>query len=110
MRRIKKTLKMNPYFLTGDEVERWKALEVEIHFDAELDEFWSFIGNKSNHRWTRYAIERNSGIILHGTTEKGRTKIFWNSGNYFKTFALSDTTLIIGGLIPNASHWKRPNM
>ena len=28
---LKKTLKMNPYFLTGDEIERWKELEVEIH-------------------------------------------------------------------------------
>ena len=92
---------MNPYFLTGDEIERWKELEVEIHFDAELDEFWSFIGNKSNRRWTWYAIERNSGIILACITEKGRTKIFWNCETCFKTFAFSDTTLMIGALIPN---------
>jgi insertion element IS1 protein InsB len=39
-------------------------LEVEICFSAETDEFWSFVGRKSNQRWTWYAIERRSGIIL----------------------------------------------
>lgn len=38
------------------------GLEVVIHADA--DEFWSFVGNKSNQRWTWYAIERDSGIVL----------------------------------------------
>lgn len=52
-----------------------KELEVEIRFGAELDEFWSFVGNKSNQRWTWYGIERNSGIILVGITERDRTRI-----------------------------------
>jgi len=39
-------------------------LEVEIHFGAEMDEFWSFVQKKSNRRWTWYAMERRSGIIL----------------------------------------------
>ena len=67
---------MNPYFLTGYEIEKWKELEVEIHFGAELDEFWSFIGNKSNQRWTWYAIERNSGIILAWHNGKRQDKDF----------------------------------
>jgi insertion element IS1 protein InsB len=29
-----------------------------------MDEFWSFVQNKGNQRWTWYAIDRNSGIIL----------------------------------------------
>ena len=39
-------------------------MEVEIRFSAEIDEFWSFVQKKSNQRWTWYAMERNSGIIL----------------------------------------------
>ena len=39
-------------------------LEVEIRFEGEMDEFWSFVQKKSNQRWTWYAIERKSGCIL----------------------------------------------
>ena len=31
---------------------------------TEADEFWSYVGNKKNQRWTWYALERESGIIL----------------------------------------------
>jgi insertion element IS1 protein InsB len=41
-----------------------KRLEVEIYYTAEMDEFWSFVGKKSNQRWTWYAIDKVSGIIL----------------------------------------------
>lgn len=46
------------------EGQQWKDLEVEIHTDLEGDKFWSFVGDKSNQRWTWYAMERKSGIIL----------------------------------------------
>ena len=68
---------MNPFFLTGDENDRMKALEVDIHFGAEMDEFWSFVGNKSNQRWTWYAVERNSGVILAWHNGKRRDRDFW---------------------------------
>ena len=60
---------MNPCFLqgTGD-------LEIEIRMDAEADEFWSYVGNKKNQRWTWYALERNTGVVLHGITEGGLMK------------------------------------
>jgi insertion element IS1 protein InsB len=29
-----------------------------------MDEFWSFVENKSNQRWTWYAMEKQSGIII----------------------------------------------
>jgi insertion element IS1 protein InsB len=46
------------------EHDQLKKLEVEICYPAEMDEFWSFVGNKSNQRWTWYAIDKSSGIIL----------------------------------------------
>jgi insertion element IS1 protein InsB len=39
-------------------------MEVEIRTDCEADEFWSYVGKKSNQRWTWYVIERKTGIIL----------------------------------------------
>ena len=43
-------------------------LDVEIC--ADLDEFWSYVGDKSNQRWTWYALDRNSGTILAHHTGK----------------------------------------
>lgn len=39
-------------------------MEIEIRTDAEADEFWSFVGSKGNQRWTWYAIDRATGVIL----------------------------------------------
>ena len=39
------------------------GFDVEIETNAEADEFQSYVGNKSNQRWTWYAIEKESGII-----------------------------------------------
>lgn len=41
-----------------------EKLEVEINYTAEMDEFWSFVENKSNQRWTWYAMEKHSGLIV----------------------------------------------
>jgi insertion element IS1 protein InsB len=62
--------------MTNEEIDQLKALEVEIHFGAEMDEFWSFVKNKSNQRWTWYAMERNSGIILAWHNGKRKDKDF----------------------------------
>jgi insertion element IS1 protein InsB len=67
---------MNPYFLTNPENDALEKLEVEIRFSAEMDEFWSFVQNKGNQRWTWYAIERNSGIILAWHNGKRRDDDF----------------------------------
>lgn len=46
------------------EHETLKWLEVDIFYTAEMDEFWSFVRDKSNQRWTWYAMDKASGIIL----------------------------------------------
>ena len=55
---------MNPYVLDMIEHDQLKKLEVDICYTAEMDEFWSFVERKSNQRWTWYAIDKASGIIL----------------------------------------------
>lgn len=39
-------------------------LDVDICLDVDGDEFWSFVGGKSNQRWTWYVLDRASGLIL----------------------------------------------
>ena len=89
---------MNPYFLTNPENDALEKLEVEIRFSAEMDEFWSFVQNKGNQRWTWYAIERNSGIILAWHNGKRRDDDF---GQCCKNFLFNCIILTIGVLIQN---------
>ena len=52
---------MNPFFLSDILPS---LLDVEIILSTEADEFWSYVGSKANQRWTWYAIDRASGVIL----------------------------------------------
>jgi insertion element IS1 protein InsB len=45
------------------EHNRLRKSNIEFYYTAAMDEFWSFVSNKSNQRWTWYAIDKNSGII-----------------------------------------------
>ncbi|MCB0516947.1 MAG: IS1 family transposase [Bacteroidetes bacterium] len=47
-----------------EEATSLERLDVEIRISAEWDEFWSYVGKKSNKRWTWYIIERRSGRII----------------------------------------------
>ena len=83
---LKKTLKVNPYFLTVSERNVYDYLEVEIKFSGEIDEFWSFVQKKKNQRWTWYAIERKSGCILAWHNGKRSDKDFLVLWELLKVF------------------------
>jgi insertion element IS1 protein InsB len=55
---------VNPFVLDMVDHEQLERLDVEIYYTAEMDEFWSFVRTKSNQRWTWYAMDKASGIIL----------------------------------------------
>ena len=55
---------MNPYLLNKEDSQGLDKLEVNFYYTAETDEFWSYVGKKDNQRWTWYAMDKNSGIIL----------------------------------------------
>lgn len=56
---------MNPYVIDLMETHQLSSLEVDLQgYDTEWDEFWSYVGNKSNQRWTWYIIEKSTGIII----------------------------------------------
>jgi insertion element IS1 protein InsB len=66
-----------------------EELEVEIRLEGEMDEFWSFVQNKSNQRWTWYAIERKSGCIMAWHNGKRRDKDFLVLWRLLQSFPIS---------------------
>jgi insertion element IS1 protein InsB len=48
----------------AEHLKQTPLVELEVELRAEADEFWSFVGKKSNQRWTWYALDRSSGRIL----------------------------------------------
>ena len=62
---IKKTSKINYHFLEEYKKEISNSnFSVQIFFVCALDEFWSYVGCKSNQCCTWYALEMSSGKIL----------------------------------------------
>jgi len=55
---------VNPYVLDMNERGQLEKLEIDIFYTAEMDEFWSFVENKSNQSRTWYVIDKASCIIL----------------------------------------------
>jgi len=63
---------VNPHLLDKIEQEQLSRLDIELYYDFQGDEFWSYVKKKSNPRWTWYFMEKNSGIIIayeHGTRQ-----------------------------------------
>jgi len=52
-----------------------KVLIVKVE-DAELDEMWSFVGNKSNQRWLWHAIDHATGKILAYVFGRRKDEVF----------------------------------
>ena len=51
-----------------------------------MDEFWSYVGAKSNQRWTWYAIDKQSGCILawhNGKRQDEDFLVLWESLQVF---------------------------
>ena len=58
------------------ESQALSGLEVELHhYSTEWDEFWSFVGSKSNQRWTWYLIEKQTGIVIGWQNGRRQDKI-----------------------------------
>jgi insertion element IS1 protein InsB len=58
------------------EKKQLEKLDVVIGYTAEMDEFWSFVETKSNQRWTWYAMDKRSGIIIAWHNGKRTDKDF----------------------------------
>jgi insertion element IS1 protein InsB len=45
---------------------------------AELDEQWSFVGNKSNQRWLWHAVDHATNTVLAYVLANAKTPFFKN--------------------------------
>ena len=60
------------------EVELIRADELEEQEiqETELDEMWSFVGNKDNQRWLWHALDRRSGKVLAYVFGRRKDQVF----------------------------------
>ena len=61
---------------TLDPAEVAWDLERAGEAEAEMDEMWSFVGNKGNPRWLWHAIEHHTGKVLPMSLVGVRTRCF----------------------------------
>ena len=52
------------------------AVRVEAFFEAEMDEQWSYVGNKSEKRWLWYAIDHATSTVLAYVFGKRKDEVF----------------------------------
>ena len=73
-KKVDRIVHVNPNFQTMNPAEN---LAVEFVCEsAELDEQWSYVGNKSNQRWLWYAVDHATNTILAFVFGKRRDIIF----------------------------------
>ena len=53
--------------------ETW---DVERAGEAEMDEMWSFVGNKGNPRWLWHAIDHRAGEVLAYVFGRRKDEVF----------------------------------
>lgn len=70
-------VQVNPLFQTFDQ---GAPLEVRLEQvcceEAEVDEQWSFVGNKSNQRWLWHAVDHKTNTVLAYVFGKRKDTVF----------------------------------
>ena len=77
----------NVKFLSED-----KPLDVSFQLvcsEAELDEQWSFVGNKSNQRWLWHAVDHATNTVLAFVFGKRKDVVFKELKNLLQPFGIS---------------------
>ena len=59
------------------------AWDIERAGEAEMDEMWSFVGNKGNPRWLWHAIDHHTGAFWPMFLGVVRTRCFCGSKRYW---------------------------
>jgi len=79
-------IKVNPNFAMNTEQEQ------EIHLvcdEAELDEQWSYVGNKSNQRWLWYAVDHPTNTLLAYVSGRRKDIVFEELKVLLEPFGIS---------------------
>ena len=56
--------------------------------DSELDEMWSFVGNKKNQRWLWHAIDRLTGKVLAYVFGRRKDEVFLELKKLLEPFGI----------------------
>ena len=74
------------------------GIVVDVHRveDAELDEMWSYVGNKGNQRWLWHAIDHATGKVLAYAFGDRKDAVFLNLKGLLEPFGI--TRLYTDGL------------
>lgn len=70
--------------LNPDEV----VVEIVKVEDAELDEMWSFVGEKENQRWLWHAIDHRTGAVLAYVFGDRKDRVFLQLKELLKPFGI----------------------
>jgi insertion element IS1 protein InsB len=65
------------------------AVDIEQAGEAEMDEMWSFVGNKGNPRWLWHAIDHHTGIVLAYVLGRRQDEVFLRLKALLEPFGLT---------------------
>ena len=69
-------VQVNPDFQKLNDHEEINVILKPFCTEAEMDEQWSFVGNKSNQRWIGYAVDHSTNTILAYVFGKRKDEVF----------------------------------
>ncbi|MDV2996887.1 MAG: hypothetical protein N4J56_006592 [Chroococcidiopsis sp. SAG 2025] len=58
--------------------------------EAQLDEMWSYVGNKTNQRWLWHAIDRQTGQVLAYTFGQRKDEVFLQLKKLLEPFGIKN--------------------
>jgi insertion element IS1 protein InsB len=65
------------------------AVDIEQAGEAEMDEMWSFVGNKGNPRWLWHAIDHHTGAVLAYVFGRRKDEVFLQLKALLEPFGLT---------------------
>ena len=65
------------------------VVEIEQAGEAEIDEMWSFVGNKGNPRWLWHAIDHHTGAVLAYVFGRRKDEVFLRLKALLEPFGLT---------------------
>ena len=65
------------------------AVDIERAGEAEMDEMWSFVGNKGNPRWLWHAIDHHTGAVLAYVFGRRQDAVFLKLKALLEPFGLT---------------------
>ena len=78
---------VNTAYLEALDLERTDVIVSKVE-EAEGDEMWSFVGNKSQQHWLWHAIDHNSGKILAYVFGSRKDQVFGQLKALLKPFGI----------------------